>query len=169
MAQAIIHVLACFKAIPVPLKLNKPWHRSNDLMPGSPIFIPLASPHYHPSSYFIILIIIFVLFQPFLCQYMLIWIILITYFSTVVPLTSFVVNAVFSSGLVVPSVSWLGQLTVGVQSTDYFNCWVSKFLLWLGLGFWSWSSNHWWGEKFVYWVILSFDDIIEQVFGGGRF
>jgi hypothetical protein len=48
-------------------------------------------------------------------------IILITFFSTVVPLTScfhscrpFVVNATFRKGLVVSSVSWLGQLTVGV-------------------------------------------------------
>ena len=49
-----------------------------------------------------------------------------TYFSTVVPFNScvsiscrpFVVNEIFSTGLVgveVSSVSWLGQLTVGVQ------------------------------------------------------
>ena len=36
----------------------------------------------------------------------------------------FVVNTTFSTGLVDSSVSWLGQLTVGVQITDYFNCWV---------------------------------------------
>ena len=36
----------------------------------------------------------------------------------------------FSKGLVY-SVSWLGQLTVGVQITDYFNSWVSKFLCYL--------------------------------------
>jgi hypothetical protein len=57
--------------------------------------------------------------------------IFITYFSTVVPFNScflssrpLVVNATFSTGLVgveVSSVSWLGQLTVGVQITDYFN------------------------------------------------
>ena len=37
-------------------------------------------------------------------------------------------------GVEVSSVSWLGQMPVGVQITDYFNCWVSKFLLLLGLG-----------------------------------
>ena len=47
-------------------------------------------------------------------------IISINYFSTVVSLTSFlscrpfVVNATFSTSLVVPSDSWLGLLTVGV-------------------------------------------------------
>ena len=30
-------------------------------------------------------------------------------------------------------------------------------------------QNHWWGEKFVHWVILSCNDIIEQVFEGGCF
>ena len=66
--------------------------------------------------------------------------ILITYFSTIDPLTScflscrpFVVNATFSTGLVVSSVSWHGKLIVGVQITDYFNCWVQKFILLLGL------------------------------------
>ena len=60
------------------------------------------------------------------------------YFSTVVPSNScvflscrpIVVNTTFSTGLVgvgVSSVSWLGQLTVGVQITDYCNCWFSKF------------------------------------------
>ena len=55
-------------------------------------------------------------------------IILIAYFSTVIPLTScflscrpFVVNVPLSTGLVVPSVPWLAQLIVGVQITDYFN------------------------------------------------
>ena len=62
----------------------------------------------------------------------------------------------------VSSVSWLGQLTEGVQITDYFNCWGSKFLLLLGLGCLSWISNHWWGEKFVHWVVLSCDDIIDS-------
>ena len=48
----------------------------------------------------------------------------------------FVVNT-FSTGLVgveVSSVSWLGQLTVGVQITDYCNSWFSKLCLLLGLG-----------------------------------
>ena len=64
-------------------------------------------------------------------------------------------------GVEVSSVSWLGQLTFGVQITDYFNYWVSKFLLLLCLSCWSWSSNLWWGEKFVHWVVLSCDDLIE--------
>ena len=49
----------------------------------------------------------------------------------------FVVNATFSTGLVgveVSFISWRGQLTVGVQINDYFNCWISKCLLLLGLG-----------------------------------
>jgi hypothetical protein len=47
----------------------------------------------------------------------------------------FVVNATFSTGLVDSSVFWLGQLTLGVSITDYFNCWVSKFIFvaWSGL------------------------------------
>ena len=40
---------------------------------------------------------------------------------------------VFTTGLEVSSVSLLGQLTVGGQITDYFNCWFSKFCLFLGL------------------------------------
>ena len=39
----------------------------------------------------------------------------------------FVVITILSTGLVgveVTSVSWLGQLTVGVQITDYCNCWI---------------------------------------------
>ena len=67
----------------------------------------------------------------------------------------FVVNAKFSTDLEVSSVSWLVQLTVGVWITDYFNYWVSKFLLLLGLSCWYWSSNHWWGEMFVHWVVFS--------------
>jgi hypothetical protein len=47
-------------------------------------------------------------------------------------------------GIKVPSVAQPEQLTVGVQIID-------------------------WGEKFVHWFILSCDDIIEQVFGGGWF
>ena len=82
-----------------------------------------------------------------------------TYFSTVVPLKSFISCRPFVVkvllGVEVTSVSWLGQLTVWFQITDNFNCLVSKFLLLLGLGFWSWSWNHWWGEKFVHWVVLS--------------
>jgi hypothetical protein len=49
----------------------------------------------------------------------------------------FVVNTIFSTGLVgvvVTSVSWLGELTVGVYITDYCNCWFSKFCLLFGLG-----------------------------------
>ena len=41
----------------------------------------------------------------------------------------FVVNITFSIGLMgveVFSVSWFGQLTVGVEITDYCNCWFSK-------------------------------------------
>ena len=71
----------------------------------------------------------------------------------------FVVNATFSTGLVR---CW----SFFCLLADYFNCWISKFHFLLGLGCLYWCSNHWWGEKFVYWVILSFDDIIEQVFGG---
>ena len=37
----------------------------------------------------------------------------------------------------VSSVSWVGQLTVGVKITDYFISWVSKCLLLAGLGCWS--------------------------------
>ena len=52
-----------------------------------------------------------------------------TYFSTVVPFNScvflycrpFVVNATFSTGLVVSSVSWLGQLTVGVYMSTFLD------------------------------------------------
>jgi hypothetical protein len=40
-------------------------------------------------------------------------------------------------GVEVSSVSWLEQLTVGVEITDYFNCRVSKFLLLPSLGCWS--------------------------------
>ena len=47
-------------------------------------------------------------------------------------------------GVEVSSVAWTGQLTVEVQITD-------------------------WGEEFVHWVVLSCDDIIEQVYGGGCF
>ena len=80
----------------------------------------------------------------------------------------FVVNMTFSTGLVgveVSSVSWLGQLTVGVQITDYCNCWFSKFLLLPGLGLWIVGVQITdWGKKFAHWVVLSCDDIIEQVF-----
>ena len=59
--------------------------------------------------------------------------IFITYFSTVVPFNSCVFFPVDLSSLMrhfeqvlkgveVFSVSWFGQLTVGVQITDYFNC-----------------------------------------------
>ena len=34
----------------------------------------------------------------------------------------FVINATFSTGLIVSSVSWLGQLTVGVQITNLNQC-----------------------------------------------
>ena len=44
-----------------------------------------------------------------------------------------------SAGLVgveISPVAQLGQLTVGVQMTDSFNCWASKFLPSPGLGSW---------------------------------
>ena len=46
---------------------------------------------------------------------------------------------------------------------------VSKilFVAWPGMLILEFKSL--WGEKFVYWVILSCDDIIEQIFGGCRF
>ena len=34
----------------------------------------------------------------------------------------------------VSSVAWLGPLTIGVQITESFNCWMLKFLLSPGLG-----------------------------------
>ena len=71
------------------------------------------------------------------------WFIFITYFFTVVPfyvvfffpvsLSSFMRHCQqVLKGVKVSSVSWLGQLTVGVQITDYFNCQFSNFLLLLG-------------------------------------
>ena len=58
----------------------------------------------------------------------------------------FDINATFSTGLVVSSVSWLWQLTVGVNHW-YFNCWVLNFFCCLGWAVDRWSTNHWlWGE-----------------------
>ena len=77
-------------------------------------------------------------FRPFSIQLELIY--YFTYFSIVVPSNScvflscrpFVVNTTFSTGLVgveVSSVSWLGQLTVGIQITEEGrNLYISVFI-----------------------------------------
>ena len=88
--------------------------------------------------------------------------IFIIYFSTRHPThklcflscNPFVVNATFSTGLVILLSPGLGSWQLEFKSVI-----ILKFILLLGLGCWSWSSNHWCGEKFVHWVILSCYDL----------